>query len=56
MSHLVPLLEFNRQKLHALKPIRFAVAIDLKKQMHGDNHRHDLRQCELQIHRPAEKI
>lgn len=48
--------QIDGQKLHALKPIRFAVAVDLKKQMHGDNHRHDLRQCELQIHRPAEKI
>src|SRR6516165_3301233 len=48
--------QIDGQKLHALKPIGFAVAVDLKDQMHGDNHRHDLRQCELQIHRLAEKI
>ena len=48
--------QIDGQKLHALKPIRLAVAVDLKKQMHGDNHRHDLRQSELKIHRPAEKI
>jgi hypothetical protein len=48
--------QIDGQKLHALKPIRFPVAVDLKNQMHGDNHRHDLRQCELQIHRLAEKI
>src|SRR5208283_4485585 len=48
--------QIDGQKLYALKPIRFAVAVDLKKQMHGDNHRHDLRQSELKIHRLAEKI
>src|ERR1700739_1248959 len=48
--------QIDGQKLHALKPIGFAVAVDLKNQMHGDNHCHNLGQRELQIHWLAEKI
>jgi hypothetical protein len=48
--------QIDGQKLHTLKPIRFAVTVDLKDQMHSDNHRHDLGQCKLQVHRLAEKV
>jgi len=48
--------QVERQKLHALKPIGFTVTIDLKNQMYGDNHRHNLRHRKLQIHWLAEYI
>ena len=48
--------QINGQKLHALEPIRFAIAVDLKNQMHRNHHRNDLGQCKFQVHWPAQKI
>src|SRR5215472_4273408 len=48
--------QIDRKQLHSLEPIRFAVAVDLKDQLHGDNHGDDLRERELKIHRSAEEV
>ena len=48
--------QVDGEKLHSLEPVAFAIPADLGDDPHRQQHRRDLRQRELQVHRLAEDV
>ncbi len=48
--------QVDREKLHALNPVRFPVSADLKDDVNRRNHGEDFGQRKFEIHGPSETI